>query len=398
MRVFIAGMDGYLGWPLALYLTKKEHTVGGADLFLRREWVDEMGSHSATPIRDMNERLKAFNDTFDKELWFRKGDFMDYNFVLECFNKFKPDAIVHLGEMPSAPYSMVDVNHCIFTQTNNLAGTLNILYAMKEACPQAHLVKLGTMGEYGTPNIDIPEGFFTIEYRGRTDTLPFPRQAGSWYHWTKVHDSYNTMFACKIWGLQSTDIMQGVVFGTRIDEMRDDERLLTRFDFDECFGTAVNRYCAEAVIGHPLTPFGKGFQRRGFLPLRDSMQCMTIAIENPPKKGEYRVFNQFEEIYNVTELALKVQKTGAELGLNIEVRNLENPRKEMEEHYYNPDHKHLLDLGYRPTHDVEQELRIMLNDLTRYKERILEKKDVLIPDIRWDGTRKKVGFLEKEEK
>lgn len=292
---------------------------------------------------------------------------------------------------------MVDVHHCTFTQANNLIGTLNILYAMKETCPHAHLVKLGTMGKYGTPNIDIPEGFFTIEYRGRNDTLPFPRQSGSWYHWTKVHDSNNIMFACKIWGLQSTDIMQGVVFGARIYEMGDDERLLTRFDFDQCFGTAVNRYCAEAVIGHPLTPFGKGFQRRGFLPLRDSMQCITIAIENPPKKGEYRVFNQFEEVYNVTELALKVQKTGNKLGLNVEVRNLENPRKEMEEHYYNPDHKHLLDLGYKPTHDVEQELRIMLKDLMKYKDRILEKKNVLIPDIRWDGTRKKVGFLEEKE-
>jgi UDP-sulfoquinovose synthase len=205
------------------------------------------------------------------------------------------------------------------------------------------------------------------------------------------------MFACKIWGLQSTDIMQGVVFGTRIDEMGEDERLKTRFDFDQSFGTAINRYCAEAVIGHPLTPFGKGLQKRGFLPLRDSMQCLTIAIENPPEKGEYRVFNQFQEVYNVTELALKVQKIGTELGLDVKVRNLENPRKEMEEHYYHPDHKHLLDLGYRPTHDMEQELRIMLNDLTRYKERILEKKDVLIPDIRWDGTRKKVGFLKKEE-
>jgi UDP-sulfoquinovose synthase len=397
MRVFIAGIDGYLGWSLSLYLTKRGHTAGGADLFLRREWVSEMGSQSATPIISMDERLKAYKDNFSKELWFRKGDLMDYNFVLECFRDFKPDAIVHFGEMPSAPYSMVDINHCAFTQTNNLVSTLNILYAMKETCPHAHLIKLGTMGEYGTPNIDIPEGFFTIGYRGRNDTLPFPRQAGSWYHWTKVHDSNNIMFACRIWGLQSTDIMQGVVFGTRIDEMGDDERLLTRFDFDQCFGTAVNRYCAEAVIGHPLTPFGKGFQRRGFLPLRDSMQCITIATENPPEKGEYRVFNQFEEVYNVTELALKVQKTGNELGLNVDVRNLENPRKEKEEHYYNPDHKHLLDLGYKPTHDVEQELRIMLKDLMKYKERILEKKEVLIPDIRWDGTRKKVGFLKKKE-
>jgi UDP-sulfoquinovose synthase len=288
---------------------------------------------------------------------------------------------------------MTDVQHAAFTMSNNLIGTLNLLYAMKECCPSAHLLKLGTMGEYGTPNIDIPEGFFTIEYRGRTDTLPFPRQAGSWYHQTKVHDTNNITFACKIWGLRSTDIMQGVVFGTRIDEMGEDERLVTRFDFDQCFGTAVNRYCAQAVVGQPLTPFGKGQQRRGFLPLRDSMQCLTLALENPPKAGEYRVFNQFEEVYGVTELAKKVQKVGASLGLSVEIRNLENPRTEKEEHYYNPDHKHLLDLGYKPTHDVEAELKIMLDDLMKHRGRIEARKEALIPDIRWDGTRRKVKFL-----
>ncbi|HIE55003.1 MAG TPA: NAD-dependent epimerase/dehydratase family protein, partial [Chromatiaceae bacterium] len=307
MRVFIAGIDGYLGWSLAQYLAARGHEIAGADLFLRRRWVEEMGSHSATPIRPMEERLPAFKENFNQEILFKKGDLRDYKFVEDFFREFQPEAIVHFGEMPSAPYSMIDVHHCVFTQTNNIVGTLNILYAMKAVCPEAHLVKLGTMGEYGTPNIDIPEGFFTIEYRGRKDTLPFPRQAGSWYHQTKVHDSHNIMFACKIWGLRSTDIMQGVVFGTRIDEMGDDERLLTRFDFDQCFGTAVNRFCAQAVIGHPLTPYGRGHQRRGFLPLRDSMQCLTLAIENPPKEGEYRVFNQFEEVYDIYELAEKVK-------------------------------------------------------------------------------------------
>jgi len=393
MRVFIAGVDGYLGWSMSLYLAARGHEVSGCDLFLRRDWVAEMGSQSATPIKRMTERLEAFRDNFRMNLQFRRGDLKDYNFVLNCFRSFEPEAILHLGEMPSAPYSMADVHHAAFTQMNNLIGTLHILYAMKEACPAAQLIKLGTMGEYGTPNVDIPEGFFTIEYRGRKDTLPFPRQAGSWYHQTKVHDSHNIAFACKIWGLRSTDIMQGVVFGTRIDEMGEDERLVTRFDFDQCFGTAVNRYCAEAAIGHPLTPFGKGWQRRGFLPLRDSMQCLTLAIENPPKDGEYRVFNQFEEVYSVTELAEKVKKVGDKLGLNVEIKNLENPRKEMEEHYYNPDHKHLLDLGYKPTHDVEKELEIMLKDLIKYRSRIEARKEALIPDIRWDGTRKRVSFV-----
>ncbi len=264
MRIFIAGVDGYLGWSLAMYLAARGHEVGGVDAYFRRDWVSEMGSQSATPIRRMTERLEAFRENFDKNLDFRRGDLREYDFVLNFFRSFEPDAIVHLGEMPSAPFSMVDVHHCVFTQTNNIVGTLNILYALREACPRAHLVKLGTMGEYGTPNVDIPEGFFDIEYRGRKDRLPFPRQAGSWYHQTKVHDSHNIMFACKIWGIRSTDIMQGVVFGTRIEEMGDDERLVTRFDFDQAFGTAINRYCAQAVIGHPLSPLWDGKSKTGF--------------------------------------------------------------------------------------------------------------------------------------
>lgn len=393
MRVYIAGVDGYLGWTLAQHLVARGHKVAGADLYFRRQWVAEMNSHSATPIVPMEERLQAFKENFGQELLFWEGDFQDYDFVERTFREFQPEVIVHLAECPSAPYSMIDAHHAVWVQTNNIMGTLNMLFAMRDVCPEVHLVKLGTMGEYGTPNVDIPEGFFTIEYRGRRDTLPFPRQAGSWYHQTKVHDSHNVMFATKIWGLRSTDIMQGVVFGTRIDDMGDDERLLTRLDFDESFGTAINRYCCQAVIGHVLTPFGRGRQRRGFISLRDSMQCLTIAIENPPAAGEYRVFNQFEEVYNVTELAHKVQNIGAELGLEVTVRNVENPRVEMEEHYYNPDHQHLKDLGYRPTHDIETEMRITLADLIKYRSRIEEKRALLIPDIRWDGSRRKSQFL-----
>lgn len=394
MRVFIAGVDGYLGWPLAQYLTARGHEVAGCDCYMRRDWVAEMGSQSATPILKMTDRLHAFREKFDQNLHFLKGDLTDYSFVWNFLRTFKPEAIVHLGEMPSAPYSMIDIEHCVFTQTNNLIGTLNLIHVMRDVCPDAHLVKLGTMGEYGTPNVDIPEGFFEIEYRGRKDRLPFPRQAGSWYHQTKVHDSNNIMMACKIWGLKSTDIMQGVVYGTRIDEMGDDERLLSRFDFDQCFGTAINRFCAMAVSEIPITPYGKGHQKRGFLPLRDSMQCLTIAIDNPPEDGEYRVFNQFEEVYDLTELAQKVKKVGEEhFGLKIEVCNVENPRMELEEHHYAPDHQHLLDLGYKPTSDMEAELKIMFTDLMKYKSRIQARAHALTPDIRWDGRREKVEYL-----
>ncbi len=393
MRVFIAGVDGYLVWSLALHLARQGHEVGGMDAYYRRDWVAEVGSQSATPIRRMTERLQAFHDHFGRSLDFRRGDLRDYHRVLDLFRAFEPEAIVHLGEQPSAPYSMIDVHHAVFTQTNNLVTTLNILFAMREACPDAHLVKLGTMGEYGTPNVDIPEGFFEVEYRGRRDRLPFPRQAGSWYHQSKVHDSHNVMMACRLWGLRSTDIMQGVVYGTRVDGVPEDERLLTRFDFDQCFGTAINRFCAQAVIGQPLTPYGRGGQRRGFIPLRDAMQCLALALAHPPAAGEYRVFNQFAETYTVAELAERVQRVASELGLRVEVRPTENPRIEQEEHYYNPDHEHLLRLGYKPTRDLDGEIRAILQDLLPYRSRILARSQALLPDIRWDGRRRKVRYL-----
>jgi UDP-sulfoquinovose synthase len=389
MKVFIAGIDGYLGWTLAQHLTLRGHEVAGADALLRRDWVHEVGGQSAIPIESIVHRLSAFQEVYGSALDFRQGNFLDYEFVKSYLVSFQPDAIVHLGEMPSAPYSMIDQTHAFFTQQNNVLGNLNLLWAIKEICPEAHLIKLGTMGEYGTPDIDIPEGFFEVEFRGRRDRLPFPRQAASFYHWSKVHDSNNTMYACKIWNLRSTDIMQGVVFGTRFDGMAEDARLRTRLDYDQCFGTVINRFCCQAVIGHPLTVFGVGLQRRGFIPLRDAMQCLTIACENPPKAGEYRVFNQFEGTYSILELAQVVQKIGNSLGLNVSIQHYDNPRTEAAEHYYHPDRQNLIHLGYQPTHDLDNEVRMMLEDLLPHRERILKKAETLIPDIRWDGSRRR---------
>lgn len=395
MRIFIAGVDGYLGWSLAQHLATRGHEVAGADILFRRDWVEEMGSWSATPICSIEDRLAAFRQRYGRALQFWPGDLRDYDLVETIFREFQPDSIVHFGECPSAPFSMIDVHHSVFVQTNNITTTFNLLYAMRDICPNAHLVKLGTMGEYGTPDVDIPEGFFEIEFRGRRARLPFPRLAGSWYHWSKVHGSNNIMFACKIWGLRASDIMQGVVFGTRIDGMEKDPRLLTRVDFDQAFGTAINRFCCQAVIGHPLTPFGKGLQRRGFLPLRDSMQCLTLALENPARAGEYRVFNQFQEIFDISELAHKVQKVACQMSLPVEIQHLENPRYEAEDHYYNADHQQLFDLGYKPSHPVETEIAIMLQDLLPYRDRILAKRDALIPDIHWSGQRSKTIFVKR---
>jgi UDP-sulfoquinovose synthase len=302
--------------------------------------------------------------------------------LADVIKQTRPDSIVHLAEQPSAPFSMIDRNHAIYSQHNNIEGTLNVLYAMKDVVPECHLVKLGTMGEYGTPNIDIPEGFFEVEFRGRKDILPFPRQAHSMYHLSKVHDSANVMFACRVWKLCSTDIMQGVVYGTRTNEMIDDS-LMTRFDFDESFGTVINRYCAEALIGLPLTPYGQGKQKRGFIDLVDSIQCLTIAIENPAARGEYRVFNQLDEVHSISELAEIVSTVAKKLGIDTEIKNLENPRTEKAEHYYKVDNENLKKLGFKPTRKIQETVEIMLKDLSKHKDRILEKREAILPKTKW---------------
>jgi len=392
MRILIAGCDGYLGWPLAQYLGSRGHEVAGADNFSRREWVEECGSWSATPIHSMEERLSAFREFSGRTLQFWPGDLRDYTLVEQIFREFQPEAVVHLAECPSAPYSMIDRDHAVFVQTNNLTTTFNILFAAREVCPDLHLLKLGTMGEYGTPNVAIPEGFFEIDYRGRRDRLPFPRQAGSWYHWSKVHGSNNLMFACRLWNLRATDVMQGVVFGTSFEGQGSDPRLAGRLDFDPCFGTVVNRFCCQAVIGHPLTPYGSGGQRRGFIPLPDSLQCLGLALENPPGPGEYRVLNQFENVYSVGDVARRVQIAGRALGLNVPIHHVENPRVEMEEHYYCPDHQKLFDLGYCPSGDADSALLMMLEELIEHRERILARAGVLLPQVRWDGARRTSDF------
>ncbi len=373
-----------------MYLANRGHEVGGADLFLRREWVREVESWSASPIRPMGERLEAFEEVFGKKIDFYEGDLRDPDFVYGCFESFRPEVVVHLGEQPSAPYSMIDLEHTTFTQINNVQGTLNILYALRNVCPEAHLVKLGTMGEYGTPNVPIPEGFFEVEYRGRKDTLPFPRQPGSFYHLSKVHDTQNIMLACKIWGIRSTDLMQGVVYGTRTDETRADERLTTRFDFDGVFGTVVNRFCVQADIGYPLTVYGKGGQTRGYINLRDSLRCMELAAENPPERGEYRVFNQFTETFSVQEVAENVKKAAESIGIGAHVEHLDNPRVESEDHFYEPDHQRLLDLGLEP-HSMVDALEGMLQDLIVYKDREAAKEGTIAPTVRWNGARERIS-------
>ena len=398
MKVFIAGIDGYIGWCLAQYLTTQGHEVCGADALLRRAWVKEMGGCSATPIRPINERLRSFKRDYGRELPFWRTDLRDYPTVHQILSEVRPEVIVHLAECPSAPYSMIDVDHAVFVQTNSIITTFNFLFAMRDICPDAHLVKLGSMGEYGSPNLDIPEGFFEIEYRGRRDYLPFPCQPGSWYHASKVYGSSNVRLASELWGLRVTDVRQGVVFGIRAEGMSDDESLITRFDFDQAFGTLVNRFCAQSVIGHPLTLYGTGLRRYPFIPLSDVMQCLGLVVENPPASGEHRVFNQFLNVFNLKTLALRVQAVAHDMGLGAEVQHLENPRIENERNYFNPDRNALKRIGYEPTEDLDTVISTTIRLLRKYRHRIEARREVLVPDIRWSGLHKKVLPVAAEDR
>ncbi len=378
-------MDGYIGWALAQHQLVIGNEVCGVDNFSRRKHVEQVGSWSALPILSMEKRIENLKKEFGDKVKFYKGDLTDPQFTNDIVKNFQPEGVVHLAEQPSAPFSMIDQQHTTYTQSNNVIGTLNVIYAIKNFVPKAHLVKLGTMGEYGYDHgLDITEGFMEVEFRGKKATIPFPRLAGSWYHWSKVHDSNNIMFACKLWGLRSTDVMQGVVYGTRTHEITNKENF-TRFDFDEVFGTAINRYCAQAVIGHPLTVYGKGGQTRGFLALVDSIQCISLLLKNPADEGQYRVVNQFDEQYNVLDLAHRVQAIGNKKGLDIDVQRFENPRVEKEDHYYKADHEQLKKLGFKATRHIDDEIGIMIDDLIEQKDRILEKKDAIIKIIKWRG-------------
>ena len=385
MKVCVLGGDGYCGWATALYLSNKGHQVAIADNFSRRQWDFELGVQTLTPIRPMPERLLAWKQLTGQGIEFLSGDVTDYEFVSGVVQSFAPDAVVHFAEQRAAPYSMIDRKHAVFTQVNNVVGTLNLLFALREFRPDCHLVKLGTMGEYGTPNIDIEEGYITIEHKGRKDVLPYPKQPGSFYHLSKVHDSHNIMFACKIWGLRATDLNQGVVYGTMTDEVALDEALINRFDYDQVFGTVLNRFCAQASVGHPLTVYGKGGQTRGYLDIRDTVRCVELACLKPAGPGECRVLNQFTEQFTVLELARMVQAAGRNLGLHVEIEHLPDPRVEAEEHYYNARHSKLVELGLRPHPLSESLLDSLLNIAIRYQNRV--DRSLFLPTVNWRSAR-----------
>ena len=382
MRVLILGGDGYLGWPTAMHFAQLGHEVMVVDNLAKRQWEAEVDGAPLEPVPTLRHRLRVWNDVTGREIAVAIGDIAEnHRFVYRVFEEFQPDAVVHYAEQPSAPYSMIGRDHAVYTQRNNVLGTLNVLHALKRHTPDAHLIKLGTMGEYGTPNIDIEEGFLEIEHNGRADRLPFPKMPGSFYHLTKVHDSHNIHFACRIWGLAATDLNQGVVYGITTDETELHPELRTSFHYDAVFGTALNRFCAQAVAGVPLTVYGAGGQKRGFLNIRDTIQCVRLAAENPPQAGEYRVFNQFTEVFSVLQLAELVREAATHLGYDARIDHIENPRIEAEEHYYNPRNDALLELGLQPRLLSEELVETMLLKIAESAERI--DRATILPRVRW---------------
>ncbi len=381
MKILILGADGYLGWPTCLYFSKRGHEVIGADNYFHRNAAAELDCKSLVPTPDLAQRSNVWEELTGKKINVHIGDITDYDFLLSIFKEYKPDTVIHYAEQPSAPYSMISRKEAAFTLQNNLTGTLNIAYAVKEANPDCHIIKLGTMGEYGTPNIDIEEGWLEIEHKGRKDTFLFPRQAGSLYHTTKVQDTDMLWFYVRTWGIRVTDLMQGPVYGLSTDETDLDPHLMPIFQYDEIFGTVLNRFIVQAIAGYPLTIYGKGNQTRGFLNLKDTMQCVYLSAIQPADKGQLRIFNQFTEPFSVNQLADKVKKVGDKLGYNVKVEQIENPRVEKEDHYYNVNYTGLLELGLEPHYLTDDVLEGFFTITDKYRDRI--NKDAFFRGIKW---------------
>jgi UDP-sulfoquinovose synthase len=386
--VLVLGGDGYLGWPTAMWFSRRGDQVAVVDNFAKRAWELELGVEPLFPIPTLHERVRAWREVSERDIELYVGDLVDYRFVESVFERFQPDTVVHYGEQPSAPYSMIDVRHATYTQSNNVVGNLNVLFAMRDITPDAHLVKLGTMGEYGTPDIDIEEGYLDVEHNGRRHTFLYPKTPGSLYHLSKVHDSHNIHFACRIWKIRATDLNQGVVYGVETDESAMDDRLATSFHYDEVFGTALNRFCVQAVAGEPITVYGKGGQTRGYLNIRDTIQCVALAADNPADPGEMRVYNQFTEQFSVSELAEKVRTAAAQLGIEARVVNAPNPRIELEEHYYNAKHTKLLELGLEPHFLGDELIDSMIKKIQRYRDRI--DRNQLVMGVTWAPQKERV--------
>lgn len=394
MHVLILGGDGYLGWPTAMYFSKRGFDVTVVDNYFRRNACTELDLGMLYPVPTLIERAKIWHERTGFEIKVVISDLtdseamralfdgrVDYAWAMNQTFSGVPQTVVHYAEQPSAPYSLINYRYAHITISNNLAVTNNLMFAIRDFARDTHIIKLGTMGEYGTPNIDIEEGWLEIDHKGRKDKFLFPRQASSLYHTTKIMDTDLLWFGVRMWHLRVTDLMQGPVYGIETEESTVDQRLNTIFNYDEIFGTVVNRFITQAVVGYPLTVYGMGGQTRGYLNIKDTLQCVDKSLSTPAKPGELRIFNQIMETFSVRELAEMTMGVGKQLGYNVEIKNIENPRKEAEKHYYNPTYQGLQDIGVQPHYLTEEVMKGMFYVVERYKANIRE--DVIFKGVKW---------------
>lgn len=380
--VLLAGFDGYIGHALTLRLLDLGYHIVGLDDFRRRDFVRSMSSFSATPIQSIAERI---------DLYRKIGNFEPFNISLEkedgrldgIIESSRPAIVVNLAQQPSAPYSHRDDVAARTTVVGNVVSTMNLLASIRRYSPNAQLIQIGTMGEYDPAvGVDIAEGLFKFEYKGKTSAESiFPRRPGSIYHTSKVMCTYYIDFACRAWGLKATDIMQGVVFGNWTPEI-EHYNSPTRFDSDEAFGTVVNRFIVQTLLGHPLTIYGEGKHKRGFLSLNDSIQCLILAIQNPPNNGKYRTWNQLDKIYSMNDVAKEIKDAAETFHLSCNIMHIETPRVERtDDFYYNPELNKLEKIGFDPTRTVEDEALFAFKILRN--ENLSELTKVVLPKIRW---------------
>jgi UDP-sulfoquinovose synthase len=382
MRILILGGDGYLGWPASMYFSNLGHEVACVDNFIKRFWEARLGVSPLNPIDPLVNRVDSFKEASGKDVQVYIGDLAESErFVYRVFQEFIPDVVIHLAEQPSAPFSMRSRSDCVETHRNNIIGNLNVMFAIQKYCPDCHLIKLGTMGEYGTPNIAIEEGWLEVDHKGRKDRVLYPKKPGSFYHCSKVADSVNLEFACRAWGMRVTDLNQGVVYGSPEIDFASEPGLHTSFHYDETFGTVLNRFMIQAIVERPLTVYGNGSQTRGFLHINDTLQCLRIAAENPASVGDFRVFNQFTETFSVASLARMVVDSAVELGLKTSIANIENPRVEQYDHYYEAVNTSLFELGLEPLLLDTGRVQKMISELMVEKTRINEK--YFAPKTKW---------------
>jgi UDP-sulfoquinovose synthase len=381
MKILVLGADGYLGWPTCMYFSAQGHEVVGIDNYFKRHACMELDCEPLIPTPNLLQRTKIWKEASGKKINIQIGDVTDYGFLLSVFKSYIPDTVIHYAEQPSAPYSMINREKAAQTIQNNLISTLNVAYAVKEVKPECHIIKIGTMGEYGTPDIDIEEGWLEITHKGRKNKFLFPRQASSLYHTTKIQDTDLLWFYIRMWGLRVTDLMQGPVYGISTNESDMEDRLLPNFHYDEIFGTVLNRFIVQAVAGYPLTVYGKGNQIRGYLNLKDTMQCVHLSAIEPAKPGELRIFNQITETFSVNDLAEKVRKVGKNLGYDVSIDHIRNPRVEKEEHYYNPSYTGLAELGLKPNFLTDEVISGIFRTVEKYKSGI--DKGKIFKGIEW---------------